>query len=354
MLKQYEVFLGGRLKRFRRFMVSPGASLTVLVALFGIVFCSIILLVQSMLARGIFIFGENHTFVAQAFESIVGSPEKRSVSIAIHKDPFANITLQAKAAYVLDVNTGQVLYEKNKDDVLPLASITKVMTALVATESVDDSKIIIKFVDGARGKTLEENWHLDDLLDYMLVTSSNDAARMIASTLGTRPYFKKNTSPESGALQLSSEELFIEKMNSRAKELGMENTVFYNESGLDIDTTHGGSYGTASDITKLFSHIIRTNSKILDATRSPYVDIRSTNNAIYHGKNTNVSVGSIPGLIASKTGLTDLAGGNLCIAFDSGLGTPVVIVVLGSTENGRFDDVEILRAASQDIVGQNL
>jgi D-alanyl-D-alanine carboxypeptidase len=347
MLKQYENFLGGHFKKFRRFMISPGASLTVLISLFGIVFCSIILLAQSMVVRGIFVFGESDSFVAHAFESVAGVPEKKPIEIAIYKDSFATIEIKAQAAYVFDVKTGRVLYEKNKDKVLPLASITKVMTALVATESVNDPAMIIKFTDSARGKTAEENWHLNDLLDYMLVTSSNNAATTIAATIGAQPSFKKDP-----ASQLSSKELFIEKMNNRAKELNMQNTVFYNESGLDIDTSQAGSYSSASDVATLFSYVLKNDPKLLEATRSPYVDIRSTNNDIYHGKNTNTLVGTTPGLIASKTGLTDLAGGNLCIAYDSGLGTPVVIVVLGSTENGRFDDVETLRVASQEVVSQ--
>lgn len=351
MFKRYENFFGDRFKKIRRFMVSPGASLSVLLSLFGIVFCSIILLVQSMTVRGIFIFGPRDSFVAQAFGSMIDNSVKKPVDIAIYKDSFADTEIQAKAAYVFDVRTGRVLYEKNKDEALPLASITKVMTALVAVKSVDDHKMIIKFTDAARGKTDEENWHLDDLLDYMLVTSSNNAAVTVATTLGDRTSFKKDFSATTTE-QFSSRELFIKKMNNTAKDLGMQNTVFYNESGLDLDVSHSGSYSTASDVAKLFSYIMRTYPTLLDATKSPYIDIHSTTNATYHGKNTNTSVRSTPGLIASKTGLTDLAGGNLSIVFDSGLGTPIVIVVLGSTEDGRFNDVEILRNASQEVVVQ--
>ena len=62
--------------------------------------------------------------------------------------------------------------------------------------------------------------------------------------------------------------------------------------------------------------------------------------------NTNEVVGSIPGLIASKTGFTDLAGGNLVVAFDAGINRPVIISVLGATKDGRFTDMEMLVNAS--------
>lgn len=258
--------------------------------------------------------------------------------------------LSAKAAYVLDMEGNRVLFSKNETSQLPLASLTKLMTAVVAMDLVPkNSKVTIKneFLQefGDSGLIVNENWKLKDLLDFSLVASSNDGSRAIASVVG------------STILQTEDYDLgrkdFIEKMNLKARELGLTKMYFINESGLDVSQSQGGGYGSAEEVATLLSYILKNEPEILEATKYPGGTFESS--AAKHTiSNTNSEVGYIPGLMASKTGYTDLAGGNLVVAFDAGIGRPVIVVVLGSTREERFSDVKTLVDATLEyfVTGQ--
>ncbi len=267
--------------------------------------------------------------------------EKKSLAV------FENVNIKAKAAVVYDLADNRVLYAKNAGAQLPLASVTKLMTALVATELLPkDSNITIKseFLreEGDSGLLANESWNLKELLDFSLVTSSNDGVRSVASVIG--------------AVKLNSKDYdlgrkdFIEKMNKRAKELGLVQTFFVNETGLDVGNVSGG-YGSANDVTSLVKYMVKNQPEILEATKFSRLNIDS-NDKKHTAKNTNDIVNEIPGLFASKTGYTDMAGGNLVVAFDPSLGKPIIITVLGSTQEGRFEDVKVLVEKSLDYLNQ--
>jgi D-alanyl-D-alanine carboxypeptidase (penicillin-binding protein 5/6) len=259
-------------------------------------------------------------------------------------NPFDSVTLTAKAAYVLDVRTGKVLFEKNSDDILPLASLTKVMTALVATTLAGPTQTITitkEAIDteGDSGLQVGEKWSLKNLLDFSLASSSNDGARAIALSLGDLGDLNSTSAS-------SSENNFIKDMNAEAKKIGMNQTYYINDTGLDQSTVQGGAYGTAKNMAMLFNYILKNYPNMMEATREASFQIASESGIMHTAINTDAIVNSIPGLIASKTGYTDLAGGNLVIAFDPEIGRPIIISVLGSTEDGRFEDVSKLVAAS--------
>lgn len=259
----------------------------------------------------------------------------------ISTEMFNNLKLVAKAVYVYDMKTGKVIFEKNSDTQLPLASLTKLMTAVTAMDLLPkDSQIAIKkeFLEeeGDTGLLANESWKLKDLLDFSLVASSNDGARSIASVIGALDL--KTADYDLGRKD------FIKKMNEKAQELGLKQTYFINESGLDEEDISGG-YGSAQDVEKLMQYILTNNPDILEATKHTTVSAPS-DTKLHTAKNTNSDVAYIPGLLASKTGYTDLAGGNLAVAFDPTIGRPIVIVVLGSTIDGRFNDVNSLVKAS--------
>jgi D-alanyl-D-alanine carboxypeptidase len=270
-----------------------------------------------------------------------------SVSKALESTAFENILLQAKSAYVYDVAQDKVLYKKNETVQLPLASITKLMTALTATELVPaDTEIKIKkefLVDeGDTGLLDGESWKISDLLDFSLLVSSNDGARSVASVVG--------------AMDLKTDDFslgrtnFIAKMNQTAQRLGLTETYFVNESGLDAGSVSGG-YGSAMDVAKLLEYIIKNHSIIVEATKYKSINVQSKSKT-HIAKNTNTETTEIPGLLASKTGYTELAGGNLVVAFDASIGRPIIVVVLGSTEEGRFEDVSTLVNASLKYVSE--
>lgn len=254
---------------------------------------------------------------------------------------FENISLKAKGAIVWDVKEQKLLFNKNGDIVLPLASVTKLMTALVAYELLDpEEKVTISAHDlqtiGDSGLLDGEIFSVQDLVDLTLISSSNDGATALGSKVAS--IIDPTKDPEA---------LFIDAMNMKAKELGLSKTYFLNSAGLDVSRTEAGAYGTARDMALLMEYII---TKTPDAVALTSLNVKNIANAHgnYHiAENTNEVVGAIDGLIASKTGSTDLAGGNLVIAFDAGLNHPVIVSVLGSTYSGRFDDTLLLVEETQ-------
>ncbi|MBM2817745.1 MAG: hypothetical protein HW401_335 [Parcubacteria group bacterium] len=274
------------------------------------------------------------------------------------REPFLNVDILAKAAYVWDIEEQKVIYGKNEKEQLPLASLTKVMTALVALDGKDGLEKIKITSDsikqeGDSGLKNEERWKLKDLIDFSLVTSSNDGIYAAASAIESQ----KSTS---SAMEISADEEiqsseqsrknFIRLMNEKARDISLSQTSYFNETGLDSSDNESGGYGTAEDMAKLFAYIIRNRPEMLEATAYDQIELTSLDNESHKAQNTNEIVGAIPNVIASKTGYTDISGGNLVVAFDLGLMKPIVISVLGSTREGRFEDMEKLIKATMDYL----
>lgn len=251
-------------------------------------------------------------------------------------DPFAGIELEAQAAYVYDINADNVLFAKNATTSRPLASITKIMTAVTAAEEVPDYTVVpIKSeflaLDGNNGLYGMERWKMDALLDFSLVSSSNDGMAAVASTVGSTI---KGSSSSTAQVQS-----FVDMMNEKTKEIGLSDTRFLNPHGLDKNDTKSGSYSTARDTARLMSYALRNHYATLEPTRFSRIQLTSLSDKTHTAENTNEVITKIPGILASKTGYTDLSGGNLAVVFDAGLNRPVVAVVLGSTYEQRFDDM---------------
>jgi len=259
--------------------------------------------------------------------------------------PFSEISITGKSAYVWDMQAQRALYKKDAGQQLPLASVTKLMTALVAHELLsEDSSITIHnqaiLQDGDSGLLRNETFKRATLSDLVLMSSSNDGAYALAVAAG-------------GLLQKANPaDAFVHAMNIRAEELSLHDTYFKNPTGLDISESIGGAYGTAKDIAFLMEYIVVNQPNILEATQDNIKRLYSKDGIYHDAINTNYHIDEIPGLIGSKTGYTDLAGGNLVIAFDAGLNRPMVISVLGSTRQERFTDVLKLVKEVQNYVAQ--
>ena len=244
-------------------------------------------------------------------------------------------TIQAKSFYVYDLNEKKVLFAKNEHEELPLASVTKLMSGLIVMLNLPPSATVTitpedVSQDGGsdNGLFVGEKWDAHDLLNFSLIMSSNEGMFALARTLDAE------RGPESSST--------VDLMNSEAQKLGLADTFFFNVSGLDLSATTSGAYSSAYDVTELLQKILTTYPALISKTTETAADFISESNIRHIAINTDTLINDIPGLIASKTGFTDLAGGNLVIAFDAGLAHPVVIAVLGSTEDGRFTDVEEL------------
>ena len=145
---------------------------------------------------------------------------------------------------------------------------------------------------------------------------------------------------------------FVKKMNEKAQSFGLAQTYFYNENGLDTEDTLPGAVGSAKDMAMLMEYILKNHPEIVESTKHGSFKIESLNNISHYAKNTNVDIDKIPGVIASKTGYTNLAGGNLVIAMDPFLGRPIIISVFGSTYDGRFDDISKIVDATMKYIEQ--
>lgn len=270
-------------------------------------------------------------------------PQNKKVSV-VKTNVFENVKLEARGAIVWDVVNKRELFAKNPYMPLPLASLTKVMTAVTTYGKFEnDQEIKITREDlipeGDSNLVVGDKWKAKDLRDFTLITSSNDGALALAVMAGK----------QCSSTTINPQEEFVREMNETGQKIGLVNSRFFNEHGLDEQTDKGGAYGSAKDMALLFEYAMKNYPEILEATRYKNLSFASTEK-IYNAENTNVVINKIPGILASKTGYTDLAGGNLVVAFDAGLNRPIIISVLGSTEEGRFSDVlQLVEATLKQI-----
>jgi D-alanyl-D-alanine carboxypeptidase (penicillin-binding protein 5/6) len=279
--------------------------------------------------------------------TIVTTPLDTNQLSGTFKNPFDTVHVQAESAFVWDVKNGKVLFNKNADTRLPLASITKLMTALVSYELLDDTdKVHISEnairTSGDSGFKGGETFKRENLTDLTLITSSNDGAVALS---------------EAGGKSLGTDgnpnKAFIEAMNLQAEKLSLTNMHFNNETGLDISKTEAGAYGTAREVSLLMEYIITHYPTITALTKMDTTSIYNTDGEYHLAQNTNEALSKIDGLIASKTGYTELAHGNLTIAFDAGLNRPIIVTVLNSTQEDRFSDViDLVNRSREFIAGE--
>jgi D-alanyl-D-alanine carboxypeptidase len=257
---------------------------------------------------------------------------------------YENVVLSAKAAIVYDLTTGEVLYEKNAEAQLPLASLTKLLTLYAASQTLTDSAPVAMTAkalatEGENGFVEGEVFTFEDAARMALVASSNDAAEAITEAAAKIGNAANGTS----------------LLASAASAIGLTQTYALNGTGLDENGEISGGYGSAHDMALLAEALLKRVPGIMRASIDPFVTVRSLSGNSYTLKNTNPEVTHIPGLMLSKTGYTDLAGGNLAVVFDAGIGHPVAVVVLGSTKEERFTDVDrLVRATSAQFAGLRL
>ena len=269
------------------------------------------------------------------------SDKNTQVAAVAEQNPstFTDLQLTAKAAIVADLTTGTVLFSKNADTQLPLASITKVPMILAVSEVLGENEEVPVSADAvARGEGGQvwsgEIWRARDLMDLTLVASSNVGAEALAE--------KAEPQLHARYPKARGENAVTWRMNNIASQLGLSQTYFLNPTGLDVSATQAGAAGSARDIATLFAYVARTIPELFTATATSDLSLSPENAGAKSVHNTNEALPDIPGLIFGKTGYTDLAGGNLAVVFDVGPSRPFVAVILGSTYEGRFDDMRAL------------
>ncbi len=225
---------------------------------------------------------------------------------------FCNSNLTTHLGLAKFLNQSTKVFELNPNNRWPIASIIKLLTATIALENFDPSKIvaineIMVSTEGTAGEfKINESFKIKDLIKAMLLVSSNDAAEAIAQDFGR--------------------DNFVKLMNQKAKELNMADTFIYDPSGLS-----SRNQSTPNDIFNLVTYIYNNHPEILKITRTKKDYIIEQNS----GKNRAlININEFAGqanFIGGKTGYTDEAQGNLVSVFDKN-GEILVIVVLGSQD----------------------
>lgn len=254
------------------------------------------------------------------------SPAPITVATTTEVNAFADVPLQAKAAIVYDLATKQILYAKNADAQLPLASLTKLLTVYSALSVLSPNTPItipadVTKLDMPRAFNAGQIFSLSDLARLTLTASLNDGAAAIIEATAARQNLSTN-----------------EVLASAAAALDLSQTYAVNGSGLDVSTATSGGYGSAHDLAVLAGALVTQAPHIAEATTQSSAHAVSEGGTSFTVKNTDPMVATIPHILLSKTGLTDLAGGNLALVFDVGLGHPIAVVILGSGAKDRFTD----------------
>ena len=203
-------------------------------------------------------------------------------SVVVFAEGNTDLGLNAKSAILMEKSTGNILYESNPDERLPIASVTKVMTMLLIMEAVDSGKIslddMVTVSENAMsygGSTMfletGEQLTVNDMLKGIVVASANDGCVAMAEHLA------------------GSESAFVDMMNEKAKELGMENTHFMNTNGLDEDDHYSSARDVAIMSRELMKHetIFNYTSIWMDTLRGGKFQLANTNKLIrfYDGAN---------------------------------------------------------------------
>lgn len=269
------------------------------------------------------------------------------IQLPYKKEGKENILIDSKAVLVVDDISSEVLYSKNADQEVKIASLTKLATAATLLDFIktEDSNLIIKEgaykldnvieisksavdVEGNTGNlVVGEKIKAGELLKIMLIASSNDAAYAIAQDVS-----QKNDPKEKGI------GYFVGLMNSYAAKNGLTNTNFTNSHGID----ERDNYSTAKDVVALARGLFKNYPEIFKITATDKIDIKSDDGKISHLiKNTNKLLGKLPGIVGGKTGYTDEAGESLLLVVeDPTHHHRIVAVVIGA--NGRFTEMERL------------
>lgn len=215
------------------------------------------------------------------------------ISVRAQEEPE---NLYARSAVLMDADTGRILYEKNGEEVLPMASTTKIMTLLVTLENADLEGTVTVSSYAASMPDVQlniregERYRLKDLCYSMMLESHNDAAAAIAEHVG------------------GSVEGFASMMNQKARDLGCYHTYFITPNGLDAEDEHGVHSTTAEDLARIMRFCMQ-NDTFLSITREPswnFTDLDGTRSFTVNNKNAFLNM--MEGALTGKTGFTNDAG----------------------------------------------
>ena len=238
------------------------------------------------------------------------------------------LTLTSHAALLMEKTTGQILYARNEHDALPPASVTKIMTVLLTMEAIDSGRIALDdmvtvsaYAAGMGGSQVflaeGEQMSVDDLLKAVCVSSGNDAAVALAEYVA------------------GVTELFVEQMNNRARELGMNDTHFVNCTGLTAE----GHVTSAHDIALMSRELLLHHPEVRNYTTIWMDTLRS---GTFGLSNTNKLIRFYDGATGLKTGFTQEAGYCISATAERDGMELIAVIMKGTTSDSRNTDAKTL------------
>ena len=248
-----------------------------------------------------------------------------------------NIQIDSRIALIYDRASGRILYEKNGNKQTPMASTTKIMTAIVVLENANlkDIVTIDAKAAGTGGSRLEikknDKITVNDLLYGLMLRSGNDAAVALANYVG------------------GSIEGFAEMMNNKAEEMGLKNSHFIVPHGLDNE----GHYTTAYELAKMADYALKIDKfKEIVSTKTTTITINGYPRTI---TNTNQLLGSISGVYGVKTGFTNGAGRCLVSACKREDLDIITVIIGADTSNQRTaDTIKLIKYVNEKFDMVNL
>ena len=255
----------------------------------------------------------------------VTNSERLDSSDAVTNNP---LNLTCGGAILIEQNSGKVLYDYNMHEKLRPASVTKVMTVLLIMEALDSGRISLtdKVPCSERASSMggsqiwldtTEELTVDEMIKAICVVSANDCTVAMAEYLE------------------GSEEAFVEKMNEKAKELGMNDTTFKNCHGIDED----GHITSAYDIAIMSRELLKNHPQITNYTTIYMDSLRGGKSELV---NTNKLVRNYEGCTGLKTGSTSLALFNLSASATRNGLSLIAVVMRGETSSKRFEEARKL------------
>lgn len=268
--------------------------------------------------------------------------ESRPITpVPVRKDNVPDLKIWAGSSVAIDAESGTILHFDNGKKKTQIASLTKLMTAVLVMEKINNlNEEVVITKEAVRlpgtvvgcprsGYCLSNRLYVGekvraiDLLKAMLMNSANDSATALAIHIG-------------GSL-----EKFSRMMNDKAWELGLRDTNFCTPSGLEIDGEEEQCYSTAYDIARIGAYSLQYE-KIWEIMRIPEERFFSADGKYMHElKNTDLLLTTLPNCLGGKTGFTPLAGKSLLTGVADTSGRHKIIAVLLNDEN-RWEDMKIL------------
>jgi D-alanyl-D-alanine carboxypeptidase len=254
-----------------------------------------------------------------------------SVGLQTHAAEFSSGSIYAETAVVIDAKTGKILFSKSMSKKMYPASITKILTGLLAAENSNmDSVVTVKKTAIARGTNMDlkigERLTVDSLMYGLMLPSANDAANALAEHVS------------------GSQVAFVKLMNERAESIGAKNTFFSNPSGLPA--RNGNHYTTAYDMALITRESMK-NEIFMEYFSAPYRTIPASNFHVARSY-TNLGYMLVPGVwqydssvIGEKIGWTRQAGHTMS-TISTRNGHTLICVVMNSTKDGKFTDTQKL------------